>query len=124
MVKFDLLDETAATSSTLTKKAATRYRGIHTAIENIVSTAKSVIADLEGSFYVNYQPKENLPFCYTDKKLAPSEIEFYQNCCTPKGVLDLHHQCISEVIQAFGIYKLFPTHTFSEQQLKGNHSII
>ena len=123
MVKFGLVDETAATS-TLAKKAATRYKGIHNAIENIVSTAKSVIADLEGSFYLNYQPTEKLPFCYTDKKLAPSEIEFYQKCSTPKGVLDLHHQCISDVINAFGTYKLFPTHTFSEQQLKGNHPIL
>ena len=115
MVKFGLVDENAATS-TLAKKAATRYKGIH--------TAKSVIADLDGSFYLNYQPTEKLPFCYTDKKLAPSEIEFYQKCSTPKGVLDLHHQCISEVINAFGTYKLFPTHTFSEQQLKGNHPIL
>lgn len=96
-----------------------RYAGLESAVQNIVSVSKSVIANLEGGFYHTHLSTQKEPFSYSDKKLANIEIDFYTKCSTSQGVLNLHHQRITSALDECGPYTLFPVHSFSEKQLQG-----
>ena len=119
LARLKLKDEIDANVQ-LSKAASRRYAGLETAIQNIASVSKSVIQDLNGGFYHRHESTAKESYCYNDSKnLAHSEIDFYTKCSTIEGVLDLHHQNIVHTLDECGAYQLFPIHSFSEVQLKG-----
>ena len=113
-----MLDADTAAFKKLTKPEQHVFGGVNYAVRNIASVSKGIIAEV-GKFYEHHEATIKDPFCYDGKRLSQMEIDFYTQCSTVEGVLDLHHQQITHTINSDGPYQLFPVHAFSEAQLQG-----